>query len=694
MMSLRTSQRPTAKEGNERRQIRDSVDRRNALVVNTFNNDLNGLPLVDAERVHDRREYRRENKEEEDEEEQKREIVLPLADNVTVPELFGLADEAAREKILAAAKETDDDAVRALRFKQDDGERDVRLEQRLIHMDVEFHTLNQGPISQLCAISLDQRKFVFNRYVSYKPLHPDWRALIDRGQVEESPWDSPQRARPWDEVFFEFLQAVPKDSILLWKGTSDISRMWKTLDEMQPPPAARQVRRIRRRCAERNLQHLQIDQVWKALCVSLPPDIMTKVMTARGSMARSLHSVFDDLLWRPLLVKVDPSLIVQESIVATKLGNELAMWGTLADSVHDNRTKEAVMAEFLSTKHLEPVWHTAHTDTIMTLNITLFLLYCVEHRVRICEFVLRNERLPRNAKQLADVGAHAVEDMGFYLFATVVANQTKLFRFANLRPTAHGAAYLDRICRAGNLKLVGAGRDPPDAVPAAIPPPAPAPAPRAPAAPVAAAGGNVVLLRAAAAAAANPNKNNAPSIRKARERRIEPPGILLQEADDSWLKVYNPRLRGADAFKVRALKTLLEVDEQEESIYTAIEEVRKAMHPSEKRAIGDRPWYFYPNATGAKGPGIQVMHTRHCTDRKNGGEFGQEHPVSKGNVAFYDFARVAKVPVFTLRFCKVCKQYAETAKPNSSVSNRTSETDGSLATVLALLVLACHTTHR
>lgn len=122
--------------------------------------------------------------------------------------------------------------------------------------------------------------------------------------------------------------------------------------------------------------------------------------------------------------------------------------------------------------------------------------------------------------------------------------------------------------------------------------------------------------------------------------------------------VYVPRVTGPDAFKTRALRNMLELAAPARmSVYDRIEASRDAIaHPRQR--IGGRPWYYFPKATGTTAPGTQVMHSRACTDRKNGADYGRESTTAQ--IAFHDFdAMTHAVPGMRLVFCKVCRRYVD-----------------------------------
>jgi hypothetical protein len=167
---------------------------------------------------------------------------------------------------------------------------------------------------------------------------------------------------------------------------------------------------------------------------------------------------------------------------------------------------------------------------------------------------------------------------------------------------------------------------------------------------------------ALALAAGPPSINNAASVVKAREKRMLSSDVITIYHGDDAIEVYVPAESGRDAIKVRALKNLVATapgPHVGKTIFDRLEQDHGMGDPALER-IGDRPWYYYPGASGKLHPGYQILHSRRCLDRKNGHKHGQEPEWDKDNITYYDFDRLGEsgAPGYKLQFCKSCKMYA------------------------------------
>jgi hypothetical protein len=194
------------------------------------------------------------------------------------------------------------------------------------------------------------------------------------------------------------------------------------------------------------------------------------------------------------------------------------------------------------------------------------------------------------------------------------------------------------------------------------------------------------------------NKNNAPSIQLARAKRLfSPDGVAVRHGNNGpWVKAYLPRFKGADAMKVRALKSLLGASAAptvDKSVFDRLENLRKKAYPRRLTdEIGDRPWFYATRAVGTRGPGVIVLHTRRCTDRFNGEQYGEEAEAESDSVSFIDFDILRGGPVgFKLIFCKVCRQYAQPEPPPPPLSE--TDDDPMIAIVLSLFTLCLSSQH-
>lgn len=94
---------------------------------------------------------------------------------------------------------------------------------KLIIMDLEWHDLSNGPLSQIACASMDG-VYASNHYIFYKPLHEDWLGVSD---ATISPWDDTTKSTALYVALYFIFTDIPVDSILIYHGTTDrAALMW------------------------------------------------------------------------------------------------------------------------------------------------------------------------------------------------------------------------------------------------------------------------------------------------------------------------------------------------------------------------------------------------------------------------------------------------------------------------------------
>lgn len=278
-------------------------------------------------------------------------------------------------------------------------------------LDLEWHTLDKkapedmvvgkelslmtAHICQICAISADY-SVRFNQYVSYRKLKEPWCRLVRDNVMEFSPQDDPQIALPVETVMEQFVAAFPKDTLFLSYGTTDAPSIFKTLsathdfdlyNEQTEIPAENRARReavlktmIDNRWRFGNARHW-IQEQGKKLQLGF---------ALSGSLGRLYDILFHHSLWMSYPTLSAPSTIVTPDAALFTLDEKLVTTFPSADRekfglvprewllVQNDRNRASdahknCFPQFWPTKHLEPVFHVAHTDTVMLINCVAIL---------------------------------------------------------------------------------------------------------------------------------------------------------------------------------------------------------------------------------------------------------------------------------------------------------------------------------
>jgi hypothetical protein len=279
-------------------------------------------------------------------------------------------------------------------------------------LDLEWHQLNQkhpydmnalekgaflrSNISQMSAFSWDY-SIRFNEYVFYKPLAPNFTELCDANYVTLSKQDDPQIALPIDQCIMKLCDKFPPRTIFLYYGFADAPAIFRNLrvkydvdNEGNTYEIDQTVVEAREKAAKRmremgyrwgNIQEWLRDQWKKNTNDSFPVPL-------DGSLER----LYDALFHKSILVddstSPEESVLVHSDASKTYIDKHLLpyidyitggakQFGLIPrewlkeeanEGVDKLRGLQDAVPQFWDKNHLEPVWHLAHTDTIMMMN--------------------------------------------------------------------------------------------------------------------------------------------------------------------------------------------------------------------------------------------------------------------------------------------------------------------------------------
>lgn len=109
------------------------------------------------------------------------------------------------------------------------------LGSRILFIDLEWHGLAGGPISQMACVSLDG-VLQLNNFIFHRPLHPDWMSQVAKSRVELSKWDDPRKSTSFFIAFQDLLKRIEKDSIIFFYGSTDRAAFtWAISNQIETP---------------------------------------------------------------------------------------------------------------------------------------------------------------------------------------------------------------------------------------------------------------------------------------------------------------------------------------------------------------------------------------------------------------------------------------------------------------------------
>ena len=366
-------------------------------------------------------------------------------------------------------------SIEPIRQAVENSKGDNNIGNKVVFIDLEWHQLNQkqpidmtdlekgqflrSNIAQICAISANYR-IRFNQYVSYKPLHPNWKSLVNWGYVGVSKQDDPNIAMPLEQCMEQFINTFGNDTLFVHYGATDGKAIFRSLsaiydvdaddNTVKIPESIRTIRTgLIERMKNRNYRWANIQHWMKQHAEFF--DVHAKV-----KIAGSLSTLYDALYHKPLLLyhgKLDAGPTLLDNLgTMTKLKERIKsfpeslqsedQYGLVPkqwlrveyESYVDPAEPKNMFPSFWHTSHLEPVWHVAHTDTVMMINcvaiIAMFDDEWVEEADKLRENAssLSTEKLnPENASVKKGSTSSALSEL-----ATCIITTTGFFRQTQL----------------------------------------------------------------------------------------------------------------------------------------------------------------------------------------------------------------------------------------------------------------------
>ncbi|MDR3409930.1 MAG: hypothetical protein P4L87_03130, partial [Formivibrio sp.] len=348
---------------------------------------------------------------------------------------------------------------------------DTPFGRKVVFIDLEWHQLNEkqpidmtkpegamflrSNIAQICAISADY-SIKFNQYVSYKPLAREWQNLVQWGFMEHAKQDDPKVAIPFERCMELFIKAFVEGTLFLHYGSTDGKSIFRSLAAkfdvsadgytIEIPEDIRKKRaELTRKMEERDYRWANIQHWMKASQQSEPFN------KAEIKVGGALHTLYDNLFHRPLLLKEKndtPSLLdatradkwIDKKIRKFPDNIQQGLYGYIPKEwieVKDDRILQEDKAKscfpsFWPTSHLEPVWHVAHTDTIMMMNCVALIALLPEWMDAI------NTKEEVDEWKLDDSGDHRhnvnviIQATGIAELVTTIVLKTGFFRSTRL----------------------------------------------------------------------------------------------------------------------------------------------------------------------------------------------------------------------------------------------------------------------
>lgn len=537
----------------------------------------------------------------------------------------------------------------------------------VFQLDVEWHNSSGEHMSQLALLSSGGVK-MFNRYIRYPyELHPNWRTLLDCGQVSESPWDSLDEEVCGDrltvlQALFDFL---PYGAVIYTFGVVDgnaIMAGLKQEPEKQRKPIElvfkmKGLRFVNGRIAlGRFIKHYQLQ-------------LRISMSNEEGAMGK-LHNVYKAMFHASLLFAkfdrqlgsffVPPAALlivrhalqldrqcynVDELLVHTLTAPplETALLSTTIWELPE-APDHPMKCEFWAIEHLQPIYHKAHTDNIIWRQaLTAMMLF-----MQLCQHLLPTVGPLSKADLDSGCFPNRATHVFFYLMTAVSTQHTLFYRQAHLGMN-HAAALWLYQCevtqaygedfyrleynwarsqnkRSKSMKKKKAAFTDPSLLELDV----------------------GLYVHIAPEDAIQPKK---------KDKKVKSASKDVSFYDD----LYDPSSKGQNKALVNTMITLIE---QATGTFSLTGEPVVDVHEKRRKQrglppIGDRPWYYFPARIGKHEPDTIMLHCQHCKNLSD----GQNRLRTRGSNTIalacieFDILKKHQLPTQRRIFCKECKHY-------------------------------------
>jgi hypothetical protein len=253
--------------------------------------------------------------------------------------------------------------------------------------DLEVH--NSWPsrnICQLTAVRSDGLAF-FDEYIHYRPLHHSYYQVMlyariavsqlaeserPKRKLQLSPWDDPSAAIQLSTALLRWLRQMRDNSVVVYMGSTDPSVIMLNLYENQGLAQAQGVLQLMRQKNIITAKFLDVRKYTRGVfrAAGVPKEVYTELIPG-GTLSGLFRKLFIGSLHTNDTFDVTDRRINEHFRDALP---EYLTSHTLTDgdrSLRVHHTRSGV-----------PIWHTAHTDALILMNVVAALA-CVSRQVRV-----------------------------------------------------------------------------------------------------------------------------------------------------------------------------------------------------------------------------------------------------------------------------------------------------------------------
>lgn len=275
-------------------------------------------------------------------------------------------------------------------------------------IDLEVHETSElSNLSQICAVSLNGKR-VYNKYITrfYESyLAEAWQQLVESEYVDIDPSDDPKQSFTFDEAIIHFCKVWPEGTLFIYQGSRDYATLIQNFRNHYSirDTIASNIFAAITEWIKRQYRFISVDTFFKTFPIDLPGK-------------KALHSIYRGMFYNSLLYNNAMKMFVYDittkifmrrlllhanglyKTIDSSFKNVQTIDGGSEQENKDRMDFETVDIWYDTTASMAPVFHYAHTDTLVLRNIVIAQLIYLQHAHALAKIRLPNAPTPQDAQ--------------------------------------------------------------------------------------------------------------------------------------------------------------------------------------------------------------------------------------------------------------------------------------------------------
>lgn len=244
----------------------------------------------------------------------------------------------------------------------------------IVIIDLEVHNLESKMISQICVVKLDG-SLGFNRYIKrkIKPfLAEEWQFLVENQWVDLDYSDDPDKAVSFPDAILDMCKLFIAGTLFLFKGTTDYFTLVTNFKHHMAPSRADKTLESIREFRSKQYRFSSLDR-------------LLNLAQFPRKLDKRIEPLYNTMFNQSLLINTEIKMLVYSATIRKELSKLFQTEYKLMDpsfKLDRNQEHEKVDIWFWTDGNMQPVFHLAHTDALMTRNVVIALLLYLDLKER------------------------------------------------------------------------------------------------------------------------------------------------------------------------------------------------------------------------------------------------------------------------------------------------------------------------